>query len=772
MSIISSFSSAWGILVAKSDNQTDTIAASRNAAGQLLINNGTVSINGDIPTIANTRSIQLIGLGGDDVLILDESGGALPMAVLIGGNGDDQLTGGSSGDHLRGESGNDTLQGRLGVDRLSGGDGNDSLIGGDGNDLLFGESGNDIFIWNPGDDSDVIDGGTDIDTLLFNGSNVSESINISANADHVNFFRNVANVVMDLNNTEVIEFFALGGADTITVGNLTGTDVSEVNIHLSAIGGGGDGQVDTVITHATDGDDVIEALISSATRIAVSGLPALTSITDAESIDRLVINGFAGTDTISADTLLSGTIGLTVDGGDGNDTIIGSRGGDQLLGGNDNDFIDGQAGNDLALMGAGDDVFQWDPGDGSDIIEGQAGFDTLDFNGSNASENIDISANGGRVIFFRNVANIAMDLNDVEHIRFSALGGADNMVVGNLSGTDATQVEIDLAGSTGSNAGDGQVDSVTVNGTTAGDVISVTETGGQILVNGLPAQVRIAHAEVNDRLILNGQSGDDVIDASTLASGMPGLDFNGGLGGDILIGSQNGDRFLGGDGNDVAIMGPGDDSFVWNPGDDNDVIEGGTGFDTLLFNGSNVSENISISANGGRASFFRDVANVTMDLNDTEAIEFMALGGADTITVNNLAGTDITEVDINLGASGGGGDGQADVINVMATAADDVILVTMAGSDIIILGLAATVVVRNFEAANDRLHVSGLGGDDVIDASGAAVPVFLDGGDDDDVLLGGSANDILFGGNGDDVLIGNAGLDILDGGLGDNILIQ
>ncbi|MCB1977711.1 MAG: hypothetical protein KDE66_12000 [Nitrosomonas sp.] len=346
------------------------------------------------------------------------------------------------------------------------------------------------------------------------------------------------------------------------------------------------------------------------------------------------------------------------------------------------------------------------------------------------------------------------------------------MVVGNLSGTDATQVEIDLAGSIGANVGDGQVDSVTVNGTTAGDVISVTETGGQILVNGLPAQVRIAHAEVNDRLILNGQSGDDVIDASTLASGMPGLDFNGGLGGDVLIGSQNGDRFLGGDGNDVAIMGPGDDSFVWNPGDDNDVIEGGTGFDTLLFNGSNVSENISISANGGRASFFRDVANVTMDLNDTEAIEFMALGGADTITVNNLAGTDITEVDINLGASGGGGDGQADVINVMATAADDVILVTMAGSDIIILGLAATVVVRNFEAANDRLHVSGLGGDDVIDASGATVPVFLDGGDDDDVLLGGSANDILFGGNGDDVLIGNAGLDVLDGGLGDNILIQ
>ncbi len=31
------------------------------------------------------------------------------------------------------------------------------------------------------------------------------------------------------------------------------------------------------------------------------------------------------------------------------------------------------------------------------------------------------------------------------------------------------------------------------------------------------------------------------------------------------------------------------------------------------FNGSGASENIIISANAGRATFFRDVANVTMD---------------------------------------------------------------------------------------------------------------------------------------------------------------
>ena len=84
-------------------------------------------------------------------------------------------------------------------------------------------------------------------------------------------------------------------------------------------------------------------------------------------------------------------------------------------------------------------------------------------------------------------------------------------------------------------------------------------------------------------------------------------------------------------------------------------------------NGANVAENIDISANGGRALFFRDVANVTMDLNDTEVINFNALGGADTIVVNDLSGTDVSEVNINLAAAGGGGDGAADTIIINAT---------------------------------------------------------------------------------------------------------
>ena len=103
----------------------------------------------------------------------------------------------------------------------------------------------------------------------------------------------------------------------------------------------------------------------------------------------------------------------------------------------------------MALLGAGDDTFIWNPGDGSDTVEGQAGFDTLVFNGANIAENIDISANGGRVRFTRDVANIIMDLNGVEQIDFNALGGADNITVNDLTGTDVTQVNIDLAAHAG-----------------------------------------------------------------------------------------------------------------------------------------------------------------------------------------------------------------------------------------------------------------------------------------------------------------------------------
>ena len=98
------------------DAQDNNIVVSRDAAGRIFVNGGAVTVLGGTPTVANTSLINVFGLGGNDSLSLNESNGALPKALLFGGDGNDILTAGSGDDQLFGQSGNDTLLGKGGAD--------------------------------------------------------------------------------------------------------------------------------------------------------------------------------------------------------------------------------------------------------------------------------------------------------------------------------------------------------------------------------------------------------------------------------------------------------------------------------------------------------------------------------------------------------------------------------------------------------------------------------------------------------------------------------
>jgi Ca2+-binding RTX toxin-like protein len=672
-----------------------------------------------------------------------------------------------------GGTGNDTILGSNGADLLMGGDGNDFIDGQQGNDTVLLGAGEDVFQWDPGDGSDIVEGQDGTDTVLFNGSAGNEAFTISANGARTVLTRNLGSIVMDLNDVEKLNINALNGTDTVAINDLSGTDVTTVNVNLTGTIGGstGDGQTDNVAVHGTGGSDVID-VVGAGMSVSVIGLQTTVNVTSAEgALDRLTVAGGNGHDRITATTLPAGVVQLTLDGGAGDDTILGSQGADMLIGGAGNDFMFGDNGDDVAFMGAGNDVYQWGPGDGNDTIEGEDGFDALHFFGSSIAENIDIFANGGRAMLVRDVATVTMNTDGVESLQLRALGGADDITVGDLSGTDVTNVSIDLQGPLG---GDGFVDSITVNASQGADVFGVTGYVGGIQVLGLHAATNISFNESQDRLTLNGLGGDDVIDASALEAGVVTLTINGGLGNDVMRGSAGNDLISGGDGNDVAFMGFGDDTFIWNPGDDNDTVEGQAGYDTMLFNGANVAENIAISANGARAVFTRDIANVVMDLNGVEEISFQARGGTDTITVNDMSGTDLGELNIDLSAApGGGGDGAVDTIIINATSGDDVVLVAGDNGMVSVMGLATQVNILNFEA-HDRIIINTLAGHDVIEASslGAGVSLIGNGGEGDDVLIGGEGADVLGGDAGDDVLIGGLGVDILNGGTGDNILIQ
>jgi Ca2+-binding RTX toxin-like protein len=699
--------------------------------------------------------------------------------VLNANGGDDTFTAGNGLAPLiqitvDGGTGNDTLIGGDGADTLIGGDGNDLINGGRGNDTLIGSAGDDIFQWNPGDGSDRIDGQAGNDALLFNGANINEKIDISANGAGIRLSRDVANITMDLTGVEQINVNTFGGDDTITINDLSGTDATGIDLNLGANGGGGDLAADTVIVSGTNAADDIQ-IVGANIDYAVSGLAALVNVHNSEATDQLVVNARGGDDHISAVALPATTVTLTIDGGTGNDTILGGNGNDVLIGGNGSDFVDGNRGNDTVLLGAGNDTFQWDPGDGSDVVEGQDGTDVLLFNGANINERIDISANGTRALLSRDVAGITMDLNGIEQINLNVLGGADTITVNDMSGTNVNRVNIDLTGVIGDHTDDTLTDTVIVNGTQGADTVNVKDTSAGVKVTGLAAVVSIATPEANDLLIINALAGADTVNAAGLAAGVIGLQINGGDDADTLIGSHGDDVINGGRGNDVAFMGAGNDVFVWNPGDGSDVVEGQAGTDRLVFNGANINEKIDISANGDRVRLVRDVAAITMDFNDVEQLDVNTLGGADLITINDLTGTDLTLVDVNLSAAGGVGDGSADTVIVNGTSADDVIVVAGDANGTSVLGLAAIVNITGAEAANDRLIVNAAAGDDVVEASGLtaeAIQLTADGGEGDDVLIGGAGNDTLLGGTGDDVLIGNSGNDILDGGPGNNVVIQ
>src|SRR3954451_2712426 len=228
-------------------------------------------------------------------------------------------------------------------------------------------------------------------------------------------------------------------------------------------------------------------------------------------VSSIGVSAGGGADTVRIDNSVP-ILPITIDGGGGDDTLIGGRNNETFDGGGGDDFIDGNTGNDTANMGAGADTFQWDPGDGSDTIEGQGGRDTLKFNGSNIGEQINVTANGARDRLFRNVAAITMDFAGVENLNLRTLSGADVTTVGDLTGTDLSTANIDDNAFDG--AGDGAADSVVVDGTEQSDQADVGTDAGDAVVKGLATTVRLIGGEpANDRLDVAGLGGDDQLSA-------------------------------------------------------------------------------------------------------------------------------------------------------------------------------------------------------------------------------------------------------------------
>jgi hypothetical protein len=155
----------------------------------------------------------------------------------------------------------------------------------------------------------------------------------------------------------------------------------------------------------------------------------------------------------------------------------------------------------------------------------------MTFNGNGANESFSLSANGPRARFLRNVANITMDLDDVERVAVNSLGGSDTLTVDDLRAIDVRAVDHDEASALGGTTPDAANDQTILNAGNGSETITATGAGGSASVAGVAAAVTIAHAEGSrDTLTINALGGDDRVTAAALAADTLSVTADGGAG--------------------------------------------------------------------------------------------------------------------------------------------------------------------------------------------------------------------------------------------------
>jgi Ca2+-binding RTX toxin-like protein len=501
----------------------------------------------------------------------------------------------------RGGAGGDTVRAGLGASTLDGAGGHDVLTGGGAADSVAGGEGNDTLGGAGG--GDTLLGGAGRDNV--DGGEGNDSISTGGGVD-INVFGSGGNDTM------------LGSEDPETLNGGLGDD------RLTALGGddwllaldgrdtilGGDG-ADTVF--AQDGGDSVDGGEGTdILHLLRNGLPGdttfyLLGITGSDgaravNVEFLRYVGGTGAETVrggaNADTLEGSDGHDRLEGGEGNDALGGGQGNDTLVGGLGIDALGGGAGNDLISTGGGND-FNVLGQEGNDTILGNAGNEQL---------------NGG-----------------VDHDSISGSGGDDQLL--GAAGDDT------LSGGAGNDTLQPDLGADRADG---GDGIDLL----QLFRNSMVAGVRYE---------LNGAVGSD----GARSSGIEMMLYQGGSGGDTVLGAAGNDSLSGFGGHDRLEGGGGGDAL--DGGEGNDTLLGGEGVDTLSGGAGN---DLVVNGEGGGAQAAGDAGFDTLEGGSgADGLR----GGLDGDLLRGLAGNDTLF-----------GDAGADTLE--GGAADD-LLVGGAGAD-------------------------------------------------------------------------------------------
>ncbi|MBM3969278.1 MAG: hypothetical protein FJ302_05380 [Planctomycetes bacterium] len=345
-------------------------------------------------------------------------------------------------------------------------------------------------------------------------------------------------VQLESSDNVTIQADASGNLEVLSNGSLviaTPTIAVSSLTSISVFGGDGPNRIDLT--------NVTTAAFDAALTVTVNGGDGSDTIFGSEFADSLI--GGNG-----ADSITGALAGDTLEGGNGNDTLSGQEGDDSVFGGDGADSIHGDAGNDTVIAG-----------NGADRVFGDAGFDSL--NGGDGSDTLNGDADN--------------DTLSGDNGNDSLLGGAENDSI--LGGTGNDTVS----------GGDG-LD--TINGGAGNDSLNGDDGADSLL----------------------GETGDDAIDG-----GADNDTISAGAGNDTAIGGAGGDSLLGSTGNDLLSGGLDDDTVLGQAGNDTlfggggvDSVDGGAGNDLLQSLGSAVSIAASASVTEGDTGSTIATLNVTL----------------------------------------------------------------------------------------------------------------------------------------------------------------
>jgi Ca2+-binding RTX toxin-like protein len=395
-----------------------------------------------------------------------------------------ELSGTASGETLTGYDFRDNIIGKAEDDTINAAGGDDTLDGGTGNDTLRGGTGNDTYIYNLGDESDTIKEMSGHDRIVFGGGITAGSLVFSRSGRDA-FITLPDGAVITIRDEvvsriELLEFADGTILDASVFGNIdvTGTSGSDSyyghdgadTLHGSSgsdvlSGGAGDDHIyggsesdtltggagndtifggeghDTFIYNYGDGSDTIIDESGSNDKLVFGAGIAIDEVAyervgddllvrisdgsvitvedfnvnygdietfvfadgqqvDASRFNDLTLNGGNGANT------LEGSIGNdTINGFEGDDTLLGDDGNDQINAGNGDDTLFGGAGVDSLNGGSGSDTYHYAQGDGQDTILDTAGEDKILLSGDISLEDIDIELIGqDLVVSFLNAA--------------------------------------------------------------------------------------------------------------------------------------------------------------------------------------------------------------------------------------------------------------------------------------------------------------------------------------------------------------------------------